>query len=83
MSKFDDLTAQLAAKGATDPAALAAHIGRKKYGHAGLQALQAAGIAKQHAGYDTGMASRAVDPKMPPNMLEAARLVAALPVLPI
>lgn len=49
MSRFDDLKAKLAAKGATDPAGLARYIGDKKYGKAGMAALQAAGRAKRAA----------------------------------
>ncbi|MGW5352212.1 hypothetical protein ACWERV_17085 [Streptomyces sp. NPDC004031] len=41
--RFKKLTAQLAAKGAHDPAALAAFIGRKKFGKAGFAKLGAAG----------------------------------------
>lgn len=37
--RFKTLEAQLAAKGAADPAALAAYIGRKKYGPAKFSAL--------------------------------------------
>lgn len=40
---FKKLTKQLAAKGARNPKALAAHIGRKKYGKAGMAAKSAAG----------------------------------------
>lgn len=42
-SRFAKLTAQLAAKGAADPKALAAFIGRKKYGKAPFQKMAAAG----------------------------------------
>lgn len=49
MSRFDDLTAALAAKGASDPAGLAAVIGRRKYGRAGMKALAAAGRKKKAA----------------------------------
>ena len=58
---FDELTAMLAAKGASDPAGLAAHIGRKKYGHAGFQALAAAGRAKRDAMHDGESRSRFAD----------------------
>lgn len=43
---FDKVEAEVAAEGAADPAALAAYIGRKKYGRAGMAALEAAGRAK-------------------------------------
>lgn len=46
-SKFDTLATKLAAKGAHNPKALAAYIGRKKYGHAGFAALAAAGRKKK------------------------------------
>lgn len=46
MSRFNKLKGTLAAKGAANPAALAAYIGRKKYGKAGFAALSAAGRAK-------------------------------------
>lgn len=49
MSRFGKLKKKLAAKGATDPGALAAYIGRKKYGKAGFAALSAAGRAKAKA----------------------------------
>lgn len=41
-SRFKKLTGQLAAKGAHDPAALAAWIGRKKYGKGAFGKLGAA-----------------------------------------
>lgn len=44
---FQKLKDMLAAKGAVDPAALAAHIGRKKYGAAGFAALAAKGRAEK------------------------------------
>jgi hypothetical protein len=45
---FDLLKAKLAAKGdVTDPAAVAASIGRKKYGKAGMAVLAKAGDKKQ------------------------------------
>lgn len=43
MSRFSDLSAKLAAKGAHNPDALAAYIGRRKYGREGMAALAAAG----------------------------------------
>lgn len=47
---FDALKAKLAAKGnVTDPAAVAASIGRKKFGKAGMQALAKAGQKKAKA----------------------------------
>lgn len=42
-SRFKKLSAKLAAKGASDPDALAAYIGRKKFGKAGFAKLSAAG----------------------------------------
>jgi hypothetical protein len=45
-TKFDKLAAKLAARGATDPKALAAWIGRKKLGKAAFQAKAAAGRKK-------------------------------------
>lgn len=44
--RFKSLKRKLAAKGAADPGALAAHIGRRKYGRAGFAALGAAGRAR-------------------------------------
>lgn len=44
--RFKKLTAQLAAKGADDPKALAAFIGRKRSGKAGFAALGAAARKK-------------------------------------
>lgn len=47
---FAALKAKLAAKGdVTDPAAVAASIGRKKYGKAGMAALAKAGKKKAKA----------------------------------
>lgn len=46
MSRFSDLSAKLAAKGAHDPDALAAYIGRKKYGKAKFAVLAAAGRSR-------------------------------------
>lgn len=83
-SRFSDLEAALAAKGAADPGALAAHIGREKYGKEGFKALAAAGRARHHAEHgDGGSGSRAAEPAMPPNLLAAARLIGQLPVLPV
>lgn len=48
-AKFAKLSAQLAAHGAHDPDALAAWIGRKKYGKAGMEAKAKAGEDKHHA----------------------------------
>lgn len=42
-ARFRRLTAQLRARGARNPKALAAWIGRRKYGRAGMAALSAAG----------------------------------------
>lgn len=50
MSRFTDLEAKLAAHGAADPAGLAAHIGRMKYGREGFTKLAEAGRAALHAG---------------------------------
>lgn len=41
-TRFKKITAQLAAKGASDPKALAAYIGRKKYGRGPFQKMAAA-----------------------------------------
>jgi len=49
VSRFSRLSSALAAKGAYNPDALAAHIGRKKYGRAGFAALAKAGRAKKRA----------------------------------
>jgi HK97 family phage prohead protease len=49
MSRFSALAAALAAKGAHNPDALAAYIGRRKYTPAGMAALAAAGRAKRKA----------------------------------
>lgn len=49
MSKFDELRNKLATKpGVTDPAALAATIGRRKLGAAAFNARAAAGRHKKH-----------------------------------
>lgn len=45
-TKFDKLAARLAARGAHDPKALAAWIGRKKLGAKAFQAKAAAGRRK-------------------------------------
>lgn len=42
-ARFDALVTDLTTKGARDPQALAAHIGRKKYGKTGINQLAAAG----------------------------------------
>lgn len=42
-SAFSDLSKKLKAQGAKDPDALAAYIGRKKYGKAKFQKMAAAG----------------------------------------
>lgn len=55
MSRFDELKARLAAKGAHDPAALAAYIGRKKYGKAGFAALAKAGRKAHGRSYEEGL----------------------------
>lgn len=46
MSKFNRLKGKLAKKGTRNPAALAAHIGRKKYGKTGMAKKAAAGRRK-------------------------------------
>jgi len=46
-SKFDKLTKQLKKKGARTPKALAAWIGRKKYGKSTFQAMARAGRKKK------------------------------------
>lgn len=51
---FQRLEHVLAAKGAADPAALAAYIGRKKYGRAGMAALAEKGRLKKSTHRDTG-----------------------------
>lgn len=43
MSRFEELSAALAARGAENPDALVAHIERKQYGREGMAALAAAG----------------------------------------
>lgn len=77
MSRFDDLTTELAAKGASDPAGLARYIGQHKYGHEAFGALQAAGRTKHKAA-----ANREAEP-LPDRMLQATRMLADLPVLPL
>jgi hypothetical protein len=48
MSKFEQLAQQLSTKqGVTDPKALAAAIGREKYGKKGMAAKSAAGRRKK------------------------------------
>ena len=42
-ARFSALTNELASKGATNPKALAAYIGRKKYGKKKFQSLSAKG----------------------------------------
>lgn len=48
-ARFKALATQLAAKGATDPAGLAATIGRAKDGKTGMAVLAAAGRKKKRA----------------------------------
>jgi hypothetical protein len=43
VTKFDALARKLERRGAKDPEALAAHIGRAKHGKAAFQAMAAAG----------------------------------------
>jgi len=45
--RFKALTRKLAKRGARNPRALAAAIGRRKYGRAGMAALSAAGRARR------------------------------------
>jgi len=45
--RFDNLENSLAAKGAADPAALAASIGRKKYGNKKMSKMAAKGARKK------------------------------------
>jgi hypothetical protein len=45
--RFNALKAALAQKGASNPAALAAYIGRKKYGKSKFQSLAAKGRKKK------------------------------------
>lgn len=45
-ARFKALTKKLASKGATNPKALAAYIGRKKYGKSRFQALAKGGRRK-------------------------------------
>lgn len=45
--RFKKLTTKLRKKGAKDPKALAAHIGRKKYGAPKMKKLAAAGRRKK------------------------------------
>lgn len=68
MSRFDELKARLAAKGARDPAGLAAYIGRKKYGRGGMAALAAAG-RKAHRNYSEG-APMSVERRFTPVTVE-------------
>ncbi len=49
-SKFDKLTAKLSEKGAKHPAALAAWIGRRKYGKAGMERKAEEGEQKAEEG---------------------------------
>ena len=49
-ARFKSLSAKLGAKGAADPDALAAWIGRKKYGREGFKKLAAAGRRRHSAG---------------------------------
>jgi hypothetical protein len=54
-SRFDKMTAALAAKEATNPRALAAHIGRKKYGKEAFSALQKAGQTAKRSATQAGV----------------------------
>jgi hypothetical protein len=47
--RFSKLAKELAAKGAEDPKALAAYIGRKKFGKKKFQQLAAKGAARRAA----------------------------------
>lgn len=51
MSKFSNLRRKLAARGARDPGALAAYIGRRKYGSAGFAAMATKGRRKGRRRY--------------------------------
>jgi hypothetical protein len=51
-ARFKKLSATLAARGARDPDALAAYIGRRKYGNTGMSRLSA---GQQHANPDLGI----------------------------
>jgi len=56
-SRFDKLAGKLAGKGVKDPKALAAHIGRKKYGKTAMAKMAAAG--RKRKGKKTGGTSEA------------------------
>lgn len=60
-SRFQALAAKPAAKGAHDPDALAAWIGRKKYGRKGMAAMAAAGHKAAGRSRNIGMCTRAFD----------------------
>lgn len=53
-ARFKQLKGKLAAKGATNPSALAAYIGRKKYGAKKMGKLSAAGKKKRSASTPSG-----------------------------
>jgi hypothetical protein len=52
--RFKSLTRKLAARGVRNPSALAAYIGRRKYGKAGMAALSAAGRKRKAAARKRG-----------------------------
>jgi HK97 family phage prohead protease len=62
-SRFSELSAKLAAHGAHNPDALAAYIGRKKYGREGFAALAKAG-RKAHSGHRAAF-NEALHPRVP------------------
>lgn len=57
-ARFKQLEGKLAGKGVKDPAALAAYIGRKKYGKARFQQLAQAG--RSHASYGAAKKAKGV-----------------------
>lgn len=54
-ANFKALSARLASRGASNPDALAAYIGRKKYGRKGMAKLSAKGRSHSHAGSEAGI----------------------------
>jgi hypothetical protein len=75
MAKFGKLVASLAARGARDPEALAAWIGKKKYGAAGMKAKAKAGEAKHHAAHAIAHhAEQITDKHTNPRMLPTSTL---------
>lgn len=82
-SRFSDLEAALAAKGAVDPGGLAHHIGVHKYGREGFMALQAAGRARHHSEHDAGHDGGERSTGELSRIERVAALAASLPVLPL